>query len=129
MIRHMRSCDCMACGARRFTGGVRSLPCGSMRRESSSTSGADANVSSRPSASRLDRAPGPVIERATRFKQWKHVFCTVGRPDGKLPVPIEIERTAPVDGLEAIVSHRNSLLANALTLRGTDRLGRQPSGN
>jgi hypothetical protein len=94
--------------ARRFTGGG-GIPCGSMRSESSSASGADANLSGRPGASRLDRAPGPVIEGTALFEQRKHVFCTVGRPDGKLPMPIQIERTAPVDGLEAIVPHGNSL--------------------
>jgi hypothetical protein len=89
MIGHMRSCDSVACGARRFTGGgIGGIPCGSMRSGSSSASGADANLSSRPSASRLDRAPWPVVEGTARFEQRKHVFCTVGRPDGKLPMPI-----------------------------------------
>jgi hypothetical protein len=133
MISHMRSCDSMACGARRFTvGGGAGIPCGSMRSESSSASGADANLSSRPGTSRLDRAPGPVIEGTALFEQRKHVFCTVGRPDGKLPMPIQIERTAPVDGLEAIVPHGNSLRSAqrlAAELRRTDRSGRQPSGN
>jgi hypothetical protein len=110
MISHMRSCDSMACGARRFTGGgVGGIPCGSVRSESSSASGADAHFSSRPGASRLDRAPGPVIEGTARFEQRKYVFCTAGRPDGKLPMPIQIEQTAPVDGLETIVPHGNSL--------------------
>jgi len=110
MIGHMRSCDSMACGARRFTGGdVGGIPCGSVRSESSRASGADANLASRPGASRLDRAPGSVIEGTALFEQGEHVFCTVGRPDAKLPMPIQIERTAPVDGLEAIVPHENSL--------------------
>ena len=119
MISHMRSCDSMARGARRFTGGGGGgIPCGSMRSESSSASGADANLSSRPGASHLDRAPGSVIEGTARFEQRKHVFCTVGRPDGKLPMPVEIERTAPVDGLETIVSHGNSLRVTQYGFRG-----------
>jgi hypothetical protein len=111
MISHTRSCDRTACGARRFTGGgVGGIPCSSMGSESSSASGADANRSSRSGASRLDRAPGPVIEGTARFEQPKHVFYAVGRPDGMLPVPLQIERTAPVDGLEAIVPHSSGAL-------------------
>ena len=112
MVSHMRSCDSVACGTCRFTGGrVGGIPCGSMRSESSSASGADANLSGRPGASRLDRAPRPVIEGRALFEQRKHVFCTVGGPDRKLPMPIQIERTASVNGLETIVPHRNSLSA------------------
>ena len=124
MISHMRCCDSMAGGARRLTGGVGGIPCCSMRIESSSASGADTNLSSRPGASHFDRASGPVIEGTALFEQRKHVFCTVGRPDGKLPMPIQIERTAPMDGLEAIVSHGNSLRSAqrlAAELRCTDR--------
>jgi hypothetical protein len=96
----------MACGARRFTGGGGSgIPRGGMRSERSVASGADAHRSSRLGASRLDRAPGPAIVGVALFVQWKHVFCAVGRPDGKLPMPIQIKRAAPVDGLEAIVPH------------------------
>jgi hypothetical protein len=69
MISHMRSCDRMACGARRFTRAGGGIPCGSMRSERSSASGADANLSSRPSASCLDRPPGPVIEGSALFEQ------------------------------------------------------------
>ncbi len=110
MVSHVRGCDSMTRGARRFTGGdVGGIPCGSVRSDSSRASGADANISSRPGASRLDRKSGPVIEGTVLCEQSKNVFCTVGRPDGKLPMPIQIERTAPVDGLEAIVSHGSSL--------------------
>src|SRR5262249_12405050 len=116
-------------GARRFTGsGGAGIPCGSMRSESSSASGADAHLSRRPGASRLDRAAGPVIAGTALFEQSKHVFCTVGRPDGKLPMPIQIERTAPVDGLEAIVSHGNSLRsAQHAALQLPPRRARQDS--
>ncbi len=109
MVSHMRSCDSMACGARRFTSGGGGIPCGSMRSVRSSASGAYASLSSRPGSRRLDRAPRPVIEGTALFEQVQHVFGTVGRPDGQLPMPVQIERTAPVDGLEAIVSHGNSL--------------------
>lgn len=39
------------------------------------------------------------------FEQCEHVVGTVGRPEGKLPMSIQIERTAPMNGLEARVSH------------------------
>jgi hypothetical protein len=110
MIGHMRSRDSMTRGARRFSGGdVGGIPCGGMRSERSDASGADTHLAGRPGARSLDRAPGPVVEGMARFEQWQYVFSTVSRPDGKLPVPIQIERAAPVDGLEAFVPHQNSL--------------------
>ena len=66
---------------------------------------ADAKPSSSPGARCLDRLPGPIIQRPALFEQCEHVVGTVGRPEGKLPMSIQVEQTAPMNGLEARVSH------------------------
>src|SRR5215207_10764692 len=110
MISHMCGCHRMTCGARRFTGGdIGGIACGCVRSESCCASGANADLASGPCARHLNRISGPVIEGMVLFEQPEHLFCTVGGPDGKLPMPVEIERTASMDGFEAIVSHGNSL--------------------
>jgi hypothetical protein len=69
MVSHVRGCDSMAGGARRFTGrGVTGISCGSIRSERSRARGADAHRSSRPSASCLDRASWPVVEGVALFE-------------------------------------------------------------
>jgi hypothetical protein len=58
----------MTGGARRFTGGGAGISCGGMRSERSRARGADAHRSSRPGASRLDRASRPVVEGVVLFE-------------------------------------------------------------
>jgi hypothetical protein len=92
MVGHMRGCDSMSGGPRGFTrGDVGRLPCGSVRGNSCRASCADTDLSSRPRASRLDREAGPVVEGTVPAEQKEHVLCAVSRPEGKLPMPVQIE--------------------------------------
>ena len=106
MVRHVRGCDRMPGGARRFArGDVSGLPCGSVRGNRCRASLADGGLPGRPRASRLDREAGPVVEWMVPAEQGEHVFRAVSRPEGKLPMTAQIKWTPPMHSLEPVVPH------------------------
>jgi hypothetical protein len=92
MISHMRGRHSVSGGPRGFTrGDVSGLPRGGVRSNRCRASRADTDLSGRPRASRLDREAGPVVEWMAPAEQREHVLRAVSRPQGKLPMPVQIK--------------------------------------